>query len=277
MLIDTQHTRTGQNSQPAPTHVKLTPEYRAKPWGRRDGLWAPDSAQPLGEVIFKSDTSGLVLKWLQTSEPLSVQIHPQRGPGRKHEWWYIADAKPGAYLQLGLKESATPEDIRRAAQDGSLPDMLRRIEPAVGDTFFVEAGTIHALGPGLTVVEVQEPSDVTWRLFDYGRPRELHLDQALQEAILDPQPLTPMPNGTAPFQITHEMLAPDQRSMLVAPRASVMVAEGRGSFGTEPYAPHQCWDFTDAMPVHTTEPTVLILAEPVASSTDDETLWRARK
>lgn len=64
---------------------RLTPRYVAKPWGRRDGLPAPDEAQPLGEMIFEAPDAGLTIKWLQTSEPLSVQVHPQ-GPGRKHEW-----------------------------------------------------------------------------------------------------------------------------------------------------------------------------------------------
>lgn len=255
----------------------MTPQYRAKPWGRRDGIAAPDDAQPLGEVVFDAADTGLVIKWLQTKEPLSIQVHPQHGPDRKHEWWYIADAEPGAYLHLGLKTPATREDIRRAAEGGSLPQMLRRVEPAVGDSFFVEAGTIHALGPGLTIIEVQEPSDVTWRLFDYGRPRELHLVQALQEAILDPQPLLPEPAETAPFRVTLEMLSPDQQITLTAPRAAVAVARGSGTFDERPFAAHQCWQFSGSLRTRACEPTVLVVAEYRDTQLDSDTLWRARQ
>lgn len=280
MQIESRHNRTRYETTSPKSLIQaepLTPDYRAKPWGRRDGIPAPNHAQPLGEVVFDAADIGLVIKWLQTNEPLSIQVHPQHGPVRKHEWWYIADARPGAYLHLGLKDPATQDEIRRAAKAGSLPDMLRRVEPAAGDTFFVEAGTIHALGPGLTVVEVQEPSDVTWRLYDYGRPRELHLEQALQEAILDPQPLALMPGGAAPFCINHEMLAPDQRVVLVSPRAGVAVVKGSGTFGSNRFEAHQCWEFTGSLPAHASEPTVLIVVEPQESDTDSEMLWRARQ
>lgn len=255
----------------------MTPDYRAKPWGRRDGLQAPDDAQPLGEVVFDAARSGLVIKWLQTSEPLSIQVHPQHGPDRKHEWWYVADARPGAYLHLGLKHPATRAEIRRAAEDGALPQMLRRIEPAVGDMFFVEAGAIHALGPGLTVIEVQEPSDVTWRLHDYGRPRELHLEQGLREAILDPRPLTPTPAAAAPFRVALETLTPDQRVTLTAPRAGVAVAQGGGAFGERRYEPYQCWEVGGSLSIRAAEPTVLIVAEPQETQMDEDAPWRARQ
>lgn len=280
MQIEFRHDRTRNETLPPKPLIHaepLTPDYRAKPWGRRDGIPAHDDAQPLGEVVFDAAQAGLVIKWLQTSEPLSIQVHPRRGPGRKHEWWYVADARPGAYLHLGLKHPATREEIRRAAEDGALPQMLRRIEPAVGDTFFVEAGAIHALGPGLTVVEVQEPSDVTWRLYDYGRPRELHLEQGLREAILDPRPLTPEPGASAPFRVALETLAPDQHVTLAAPRAGVAVAQGGGAFGGRRYEPHQCWEFAGSLPIHAAEPTVLIVAEPREPRMEGDALWRARQ
>lgn len=258
MPIEMQTNRTTSASFHA---TPLAPSYRAKPWGRRDGLPAPAEAQPLGELVFDAAATGLVVKWLQTSAPLSVQAHP-RGAGRKHEWWYVAEARPGAYLHLGLTAPAGAEEIARAARDGSLPGMLRRIVPAPGDTFFIESGTIHALGPGLTVVEVQEPSDVTYRLYDYGRPRELHLDRALAEAILEPRPVLPMPGPGAPFRIALERLAPGGRRMLQAARACIAVAEGSGSLGERPYRPQQCWEVAGALPLRASAPSLLIVAEP---------------
>lgn len=86
-----------------------------------------------------------------------------------------------------------------------------------------------------------------------------------------------MPPASAPFGITHQMLAPDQRVMLVAPKACVAVVRGSGSLGTGQYEPHQCWSFAGSLPAHATAPTELILAEPQDSSMDSETLWRARQ
>ena len=255
MLIETYDARTtsGASTPPHPVRLeRLEPGFRAKPWGRRDGLPAPPEAQPLGEVVFDAADAGLVVKWLQTSEPLSIQLHPQQ-EGRKHEWWYVTEARPGSYLYLGLAEPARYEDIIRRARDGSLPEILRRIEPAVGDMFFVEAGTIHALGPGLTVVEVQEPSDVTWRLFDYGRPRELHLDEAMQDAILKPQPVRTLPG---------------RQLALTARSACIAIAEGRGLFGDRPYQHHECWRLDGTLSISAVEPTVLIIAEARNAGTE---------
>lgn len=267
---------TGSSTPPIPARP-LSPDYRAKPWGRRDGLGAPEQAQPLGEVVFDATDAGLVVKWIQTSEALSIQVHPRHGPDRKHEWWYVTDARPGACLYLGLKEPATQDALRRAAGDGTLPDMLHRIEPAAGDSFMVEAGTIHALGPGLTVVEVQEPSDVTWRLYDHGRQRELHLEQGLDAAILEPRPLTRMPGDAIPFRISHELLDPGQRVMLVAPRASVAVVRGSGTLGGALFEANQCWTFGGSVCAQANEATELIVAEPHEADAASDTAWRARQ
>jgi mannose-6-phosphate isomerase len=124
----------------------LTPRYVAKPWGRRDGLPAPEGAQPLGEMIFEAPDAGLTIKWLQTSEPLSVQVHPQ-GAGRKHEWWHVTEALPGAYLDLGLEAPASRQAIAQAARDGTLPSLLRRIHPRAGDSFYIKAGRSMRSGP----------------------------------------------------------------------------------------------------------------------------------
>lgn len=267
MLIETQEPRTDFPPATAAMPFRaapLAPQYRSRPWGRHDGIPAPAAMQPLGEMVFDAADDGLVVKWLQTGRPLPVRFHPQRGPGRNHKWWYVADARPGSWLQLGLKRSAEPEEIARAARDGSLPAMLRRIEPAMGDMFFVEAGTLHALGPGLTVVELRESGAAARQLCGHDRAQEP--DPALHQAILDPRPIQPMPNEHAPFRIAQEMIGPEQRVMLMDRRACIAIVEGSGILGNQPYRRHQCWQLNGPLPARAIEPTVMILAEPVEAA-----------
>ena len=102
--------------------------------------------------------------------------------------WHVLSAEPGAKIAIGLREAATRERVRAAALSGEIVEMLRWIEPVAGDTFFIPAGTIHAIGGGVAVCEVQQLSDVTYRLFDFGRTgRELHLDRGLEVAGLGPR------------------------------------------------------------------------------------------
>lgn len=108
MLIETHKTRT-EFHPPSSTlshrAKRLTPQYWAKPWGRDDGIPAPSDAQPLGEMIFDAAKTGLVVKWLQTNEPLPIQVHPQRGAGRKHGWWYVADTPPRRLTPIAAQPS----------------------------------------------------------------------------------------------------------------------------------------------------------------------------
>jgi len=115
-----------------------------------------------------------------------VQVHPNDEeaqkiglPRGKTECWYVLEAEPNATVACGLKSGVTLEDVRAAIIDGTLEDKLEMVPVAVGDMVFVDAGTVHAIGPGVTLLEVQQTCDVTYRLFDYGRPRELHLDEGL--------------------------------------------------------------------------------------------------
>src|SRR5262249_1702914 len=119
----------------------------------------------------------------------SVQVHPgdeyaarheaSRGGRGKTEMWYVVAAQPGGRLAIGLKGGMSKGELRQAALNGTLENRpcWREVQP--GDALFVPAGTIHAIGPGLTLCEIQQHSDITYRLFDYGRPRELHLEKAL--------------------------------------------------------------------------------------------------
>ena len=137
----------------------------------------------------------LLVKLLDANEWLSVQVHPDdayalrhhRGERGKTEMWVVLHAEPGAELVYGLRPGAGRREVARAAAEGELEPLLRRVPARAGDVFFVPAGTIHALGPGLLLAEIQQASDLTFRLFDWGRrdaDRPLHLEQALAVADL---------------------------------------------------------------------------------------------
>ena len=100
-------------------------------------------------------------------------------PRGKTECWYVLDAQPGAAVALGLKPGSTLEAMRQAIADHTLEAMLEQVPVKKGDMIFVDAGTVHAIGPGVTLLETQQTSDITYRLYDYGRPRELHIDRGL--------------------------------------------------------------------------------------------------
>lgn len=167
-----------------------------KVWGM-DALPAP-FAQPaneglggkrIGEIWFKPppEMDRLLVKYLFTSEKLSVQVHPsdaQAAPesSGKEECWLVLDAEPDACLAIGFAQDISAAAMRAAALDGSIEDLLVWHPAKAGDFFYLPAGTVHAIGPGLCLVEIQQNSDITYRLYDYGRPRELHLDQAIAVA-----------------------------------------------------------------------------------------------
>jgi mannose-6-phosphate isomerase len=135
----------------------------------------------------------LLVKFLFTEKDLSVQVHPDdayaqlhhNSPG-KTEMWHVLAAQKGAKIAAGFREPVTREQVRPAALDGTILNLIEWFEARTGDTFFIPAGTVHAIGAGLTICEIQQRSDVTYRLFDYGRGRELHLDSALAVSRLGP-------------------------------------------------------------------------------------------
>lgn len=162
-----------------------------KVWGR-DNLPAPFAAPPgqrIGEIWFEPprEVPQVLVKYLFTSEKLSVQVHPSDasalpGEAGKEECWLVLDAEPDASLAIGFTRDVGPEEIAAAAQDGTIETLLQWHRAQAGDLFYLPAGTVHAIGPGLALVEVQQTSDTTFRLYDYGRPRELHLERALAVA-----------------------------------------------------------------------------------------------
>lgn len=179
--------------------MKLETVFVEKPWGRTDlPSHFPTGGRKIGEVWFPPPPAGddLLVKHIFTSEKLSVQVHPndqqasQRGLLRgKEECWYVTAAEPDACLGIGLKQALSPDEVREAASSGEIERLMDWKPVKAGDFFYIPAGTIHAIGAGITLVEVQQNSDVTYRLYDYGRPRELHLDDAVAVAQASPYPL----------------------------------------------------------------------------------------
>ena len=140
----------------------------------------------VGQSAREANRFPLLLKFLFPHEKLSVQVHPddeqaQRvgQPWGKTECWYVADAKPGAQIALGLKPGVTRERLEKAIQDNEAEQLLNWVDIFPGEMIYVAGGTVHTLGPGSILVETQQQSDTTYRLYDYGRPRPLHLKEGL--------------------------------------------------------------------------------------------------
>jgi mannose-6-phosphate isomerase len=140
----------------------------------------------VGEAARDARRFPLLLKFLFPHEKLSVQVHPDDEEARrvgqpwgKTECWYVAHAKPGAQIALGLKPGVTLAQLEQAIHEKRAEDFLNWLNVYTGDMIYVAGGTVHTLGPGSVIVETQQQSDTTYRLYDYGRPRELHLKEGL--------------------------------------------------------------------------------------------------
>lgn len=179
-----------------------------KPWGRTDldPAFGASPTQRIGEIWFQHPTLEdlpLLVKYIFTSDKLSVQVHPNDQEARdrgfengKSEFWYILEADEDARLGLGLKSTVSEDDLRSAAIDGSIEQLMDWRSVKAGDFFYVPAGTIHAIGAGITLLEIQQNSDITYRLFDYGRPRELHLEDGIAVSQRRPYAGQHVPNSS---------------------------------------------------------------------------------
>jgi mannose-6-phosphate isomerase len=186
---------------------KLEPTFHERIWGTTKlGPWFPDSRAkagpfPIGEVWFETPEVPLLVKFLFAADKLSVQVHPADAYARFHhsspgktEMWHVLAAEPGARIAAGFREPLTSEQARAAALDGTIISLLEWFDAKSGDTFFIPAGTVHAIGGGLTICEIQQQSDIVYRFYDHGRGRELHLDRALAVGKLEPHAaLTELP------------------------------------------------------------------------------------
>ena len=258
--------------------------FTPKPLRRRSAGQAPKnevpgSESPDSEAAASQPYFPILTKLLFTSRVLSVQVHPddvyalehEGGPG-KTEMWYVVDAKPGATIAVGLKEPLCADDLRRAAASGEIEKHLNWLNVGVGDVVFIPPGTIHAVGPGLVFYEVQQNSDLTYRLYDFGRlgsdgkPRELHVDQAAKVVKPEarPGPIKPFrfPTGacrrellTACSHFAVERLGWERAfeySTEGAGAELLMFIEGHGSFGGEPYRSGDCY----LLPAESSPPAV---------------------
>ncbi len=195
------------------TPFRLRPELVERVWGSHDlrpwyGVQSAKAAgTPIGEAWLTGDgcaietgtlagkTLGealggkfpLLVKMLFPQDKLSVQVHPDDadaarlggGTEAKTECWYILHAEPGASVALGLKPGVDVAAVREGIESGTLEALVEQVPVSAGDMVYVPAGTIHAIGPGVVILEIQQNSDTTYRLYDYGRPRELHLEKGL--------------------------------------------------------------------------------------------------
>lgn len=176
-----------------------------------DGPWAGKSLADIldehpeyaGKAAAALGRFPVLVKLIDAARDLSVQVHPDdeyalrhEGQLGKTEMWYIIDAEPGAALYCGFRREVSPAELYRAIQENTLCELLRRVPVKAGDVIFIPAGTVHAIGAGILLAEIQQSSSVTYRLYDYGRlgadgkPRELHIDKALDVATLSPSPLS---------------------------------------------------------------------------------------
>lgn len=168
-------------------------------------LWRDRREEIFGKNMPDSPRFPLLIKILDSADDLSIQVHPpaciagKLGGEPKTEMWFIADAKPGAKLYLGLRKGATRESFDRAIADGSVAEQVHAVMPGKGDSIFIESGRLHAIGAGFLIHEIQQNSDTTFRVFDWnrtdsaGNPRQLHVEESL--ACIDFNDIEPRINA----------------------------------------------------------------------------------
>jgi mannose-6-phosphate isomerase len=196
---------------------QVLPRAVLKPWGSTDlAPWSEASRgdEAVGELWFEradAPENALLLKLLFTTQPLSIQVHPDDALARslglahgKTEAWYVLSATPDARVAIGLKWPLTKSQFQKAIEDGSIADLVQWRRVQKDDVILVPAGTIHAIGSGLVIAEIQQKIDATFRIFDYGRKRELQVDNAVAAAERGPATCQPVAS-----KIT------DSRSLLV--------------------------------------------------------------
>jgi mannose-6-phosphate isomerase len=175
----------------------------------------------LGRTVGRREQFPLLVKFIDANQVLSVQVHPDQETGRrladdngKTETWVVLDAEPGSLIYSGLKAGVGPDELARSIQSGSIESLLHAFEPKAGDSILIEAGTVHAIGAGVLLSEIQQMSDATFRVYDWnrvgpdGKPRELHISQAMESINFDRGPVDPIKPQVSPMKNgTRERLA----------------------------------------------------------------------
>lgn len=248
--------------------IRLTPSLRERVWGRtRLEPWFANAARPIGEAWFLSDRElPLLVKLIFTSERLSVQVHPEDGedgPRGKSEMWHILEASPDAVIALGFRQPITRERLWEATRTGEVEHLLRWVPVKPGETYYTPAHTVHAIGAGIVLCEIQQNSDVTYRLWDYGRPREIHVDKAVPITELGVHPgaavSVPLADGREELVRSKHFitelvpLVAGERRTPRAERCQLWIAiAGSGWIGEEPFRAGEVW----LMPEEGPQPSV---------------------
>ena len=238
---------------------RLDSSFHAKVWGTRLlEPWFPNGGpkgnEEIGELWFEPrEPISLLVKLIFTSAKLSVQVHPDDVYAALHEnslgkteMWHILRADEGAEIAAGFRETLPPHRIREAAVSGEIESLLNWIPVKPGDTFLIPAGTVHAIGAGVVLCEVQQFSDVTYRLYDYNRGRELHLNRSMDVADCGPYERQSLPYprlAESPYFSVDKIDAGGRTAYRPdAMRYHLLVAlTGGGTIAGEPFRAGECW------------------------------------
>jgi mannose-6-phosphate isomerase len=257
----------------------------AKPWGRHAlGFGFPDvprDQEPIGEIWFEAPEGAdpdLMVKYLFTSERLSIQVHPNDADAQarghkcgKDEAWIVLAAEPGATVALGTVRPVSREELRAAALDGNIEELMHWQRVKAGDAIYSPAGTVHAIGAGLTILEIQQNVDLTYRLYDYGRPRELHLDDGIAVSIPVPFEIISPPKGKDPavsvelegdkFALTRFFAEGHMGGSIQSGATAWLIPlSGSGKICGQPYQAGECWMITGMFSIEECHGTDFVMA-----------------
>jgi mannose-6-phosphate isomerase len=269
------------------TATKLTTITVEKPWGRTT-LWPgfdnPSGAK-IGEIWFEAPAGSnpdLMVKYLFTSEKLSIQVHEDDATAQaaghergKDEAWVILAAEPDATIALGTRAPVDSPTLRAAALDGSIETLVDWKPAKAGDVIYSAARTVHAIGAGLTLIEVQQNVDLTYRLYDYGRPRELHLDAGVAVSDAVPFVAPPIPGDVgggrailcegAKFVLERWSWAGTRTVALPEGLPGWLIpVTGGGSVGGASFVAGECWLVKGRIDLNVAPDSDLLFAYPLA-------------
>ncbi len=252
---------------------QIPPRFVPKIWGSTKlEPWFSNPSEKIGEVWFPAGE--LLIKFLFTTEKLSVQVHPADEYAREHEnsrgkteMWHILRADPGAQVALGFREPIGREALPELCRTGEVMEALAWHTAHAGDTFFVGAGSVHAIGEGLALCEIQQNSDVTYRMFDYGRPRDLHLKRAVEVAECERHSGAAVPKaiGDGREELVRSEYFQTERLTLSAPvevegGGYGIAIEGSGEIDGRPFEAGTVWETgPDAVRIEPTSQAVWLL------------------